>query len=50
MPQANATSEAMEFTNSPGSFKRKYGYSRSGDRPLHEYVTELTREFMHHAQ
>jgi chromosome partitioning protein len=50
MPQANATSEAMEFTNSPVSFKRKYGYSRSGDRPLHEYVTDLAREFMNHAQ
>ena len=48
MPQANATSEAMEFTNSPGSFKKKYGYSRSGDRPLHEYVTDLTCEFMKH--
>lgn len=49
MPQANATSEAMEFTNSPGSFKNKYGYSKSGDRQLHEYVTELTREFMSNA-
>ena len=50
MPQANATSEAMEFTNAPASFKRKYGYSRSGDRPLHEYVTDLAREFMSHAE
>lgn len=49
MPQANATSEAMEFTNSASSFKNKYGYSKSGDRPLHEYVTDLTREFMSHA-
>lgn len=50
MPQANATSEAMEFTNSPSSFKNKYGYSRSGGSPLHEYVANLTREFMCHAQ
>ena len=49
MPQANATSEAMEFTNSPGSFKRKYGYSKSGSRSLHDYVTDLTREFMSNA-
>ena len=46
MPQANATAEAMEFTNTPRSFKQKYGTSGSGGRPLHEYVTELTREFI----
>lgn len=49
MPQANATAEAMEVSNTPNSFKQKYGYSRSADRPLHEYVTELTREFMSYA-
>lgn len=49
MPQANATSEAMEFTNSPVSFKQKYGRSKSGDRYLYEYVEELTREFMGYA-
>jgi chromosome partitioning protein len=46
MPQANATAEAMEFTNTPRSFKQKYGTSASGGRYLHEYVTELTREFI----
>lgn len=49
MPQANATADAMEFTSKPGTFKRKYGYSRSGDIPLHEYVTDLSREFMRYA-
>ncbi len=49
MPQANATSEAMEFTNQSASFKQKYGYSQSAGHPLHEYVTNLTREFIKHA-
>jgi chromosome partitioning protein len=46
MPQANATADSMEFANTPRSFKEKYGYGRSGDRPLHSYVTDLTRELM----
>jgi chromosome partitioning protein len=46
MPQANATADSMEFTNTPRSFKEKDCYGRSGDRPLHSYVTDLTREFM----
>ncbi|MDO9069491.1 MAG: AAA family ATPase [Deltaproteobacteria bacterium] len=50
MPQANATSEAMEFTNTPVSFKQKYGRSKSGDRYLYEYVEELVKEFMRHAK
>ncbi len=50
MPQANATSEAMEFTNTPSNFRQKYGRSRSGDRYLYEYVEDLTREFISHAQ
>lgn len=50
MPQANATSEAMEFTNTPGGFRQKYGKSRSGDRYLYEYVEDLTREFITHAK
>lgn len=49
MPQSNSTAEAMEVSNTPTSFKQKYGYSRSGDQPLHEYVTDLTREFIKHA-
>jgi len=48
MPQANATSEAMEFANAASSFKPKYGRSKSGDRYLYEYVLDLTREFMRH--
>jgi chromosome partitioning protein len=48
MPQANATSEAMEFANAANSFKAKYGRSKSGDRYLYEYVLDLTREFMRH--
>jgi len=46
IPQSNATAEAMDFVKRQSTFKQKYGYSRSGDRPLHEYVTDLTREFM----
>jgi chromosome partitioning protein len=48
IPQANATAESMEFSNTPRTFKEKYGRSRSGDRYLHEYVTDLTREFIKH--
>jgi len=50
MPQANATAEAMEFTNDVSSFKQKYGRSKSGDRYLYEYVQELTREFISYAK
>lgn len=46
MPQANSISEAMEFSETPGTFKRKYGYSQSGGRKLYEYVIDLTREFI----
>ena len=49
MPQANATSEAMEFTNTPSTFKEKYGRSKSGGKYLYEYVHELTTEFMRYA-
>lgn len=50
MPQANATSEAMEFANEPSTFKQKYGRSKSGGRYLYEYVQELTQEFMDYAK
>lgn len=46
MPQANATADSMEFSNTPRTFREKYGYSRSGGEPLHGYVTSLAREFM----
>lgn len=49
MPQANATSEAMEFSNTPSTFKEKYGRSKSGDRNLNEYVLDLSREFIKYA-
>jgi chromosome partitioning protein len=49
MPQSNATSEAMEFTNQPSTFKQKYGRSKSGGSYLYEYVQELTQEFMDYA-
>jgi chromosome partitioning protein len=48
MPQANATAEAMEYGNTPKTFKEKYGRSKSGDRYLYEYVIDLTKEFMKH--
>jgi chromosome partitioning protein len=50
MPQANATSEAMDFGLAQSTFKKKYGYSKQGYQPLHEYVTALTKEFMKHAK
>ena len=50
IPQANATSEAMEFTNTPASFRHKYGRSKSGDRYLYDYVEDLAREFMKNAK
>ena len=50
MPQANATSDAMEFSNTPTNFRQKYGRSKSGDRYLYEYVEDLAREFMKHAK
>lgn len=50
MPQANATSEAMDFGIDQTTFKKKYGYGRQGDKPLHEYVTALTLEFMKYAK
>lgn len=49
MPQANATSEAMDFAGNPSTFKEKYGRSKSGDQYLYEYVLNLTREFMKNA-
>lgn len=50
MPQANATSDAMEFANTQTNFRQKYGRSKSGDRYLYEYVEDLAREFMKHAK
>lgn len=50
MPQANATSEAMEFSNTPTSFKQKYGRSKSGNRYLYEYVEDLAQEFISNAK
>lgn len=50
MPQANATSEAMEFSNTPTTFKQKYGCSKSGNRYLYEYVEDLAREFVANAK
>jgi len=50
MPQANATSEAMEFSNTPTTFKQKYGRSKSGNRYLYEYVEDLAREFIANAK
>lgn len=49
IPQANATSEAMEYSNTPSTFREKYGRSRSGDRYLNEYVLDLTREVIKYA-
>jgi chromosome partitioning protein len=46
IPQANQTAAAMDFETSPNTFKEKYGYSQAGNIALHEYVTNLTTEFM----
>jgi len=49
MPQANSIAEAMDFESSNRTFKEKYGYGRSGSIPLHEYITNLTKEFNYYA-
>jgi chromosome partitioning protein len=49
MPHSNSYAEAMDVDIKRSSFREKYGYAKSGDRPLHEYVTNLTREFITHA-
>lgn len=46
IPQSNATTDAMNFKDKSSTFKEKYGRSKSGDRYLHEYVTDLTKEFI----
>jgi chromosome partitioning protein len=48
MPQANQTAEAMDFGAVPGTFKAKYGTSRSGGITLYQYVIDLAKEFQHH--
>ncbi len=48
MPQANATAEAMDFNSRVSALGEKYGYSRSDGKPLHHYVTDLTKEFLHY--
>lgn len=48
IPQATKTSDAMDVNVIPRSFKEKYGYGPSGGQPLHQYVTDLTREFLQH--
>lgn len=49
IPQADATALAMDFDNNPSTFKEKYGRTTSGGRYLHEYVTDLTKEFIRRA-
>lgn len=49
MPHANATSEAMEYTNTPSTFKQKYGRSLSGGQYLYFYVHQLASEFLRYA-
>ncbi len=46
MPQANQTAEAMEFGGGSTTFRMKYGYSKSGNQSLYEYVVDLTKEFL----
>ena len=48
MPQATATTEAMEFGNPVTTFRKKYGYARSGDQPIYQYVIDLAKELMGH--
>jgi len=50
MPQANATSDAMQYNQYPDTFKQKYGYSKSLGKPLHQYVVDLTKEFIQNAR
>lgn len=46
IPQANKLAEAVDLTETPRSFKQKYGTSKSGDRYIYEYIFELTEEFL----
>ena len=46
MPQADTTAKAMEYEDTPTTFKEKYGRSTSGNIYLHEYVTKLAEEFI----
>lgn len=49
MPQADATASAMDFETPIKTFKQKYGYSKSGNIPIYQYIIDLTKEFMQYA-
>jgi chromosome partitioning protein len=49
IPQSNKSAEGTEVTKIPSTFREKWGYSSSGGKKLHEYVTDLSKEFMAHA-
>ena len=49
IPLANTFAEGVEVSQVPRSFREKWGYSSSGGKKLHEYVTDLTREFIKYA-
>lgn len=46
IPQANKLAEAVDLTETPRTFKQKYGTTKSGDRYIYEYIYELTEEFL----
>ncbi|MHB8335784.1 MAG: hypothetical protein ACYDEE_00005, partial [Ignavibacteriaceae bacterium] len=50
IPQANKLAEAVDLTETPRSFKQKYGTSKSGDRYIYEYIFELTEEFLRYVK
>lgn len=50
IPQANQTTEAMDFESDFITFKKKYGHSKSGDLPLYQYVINMTKEFIQYAR
>jgi len=50
IPLANTFADATLITNEPNQFKKKYGYGTSDGKKLHEYVTDLTKEFVAHAR
>ena len=49
IPQANSTAEAMNRV-AGRTFKSKYGTGPSNKKALHEYVSEMTEEFIKYAQ
>lgn len=49
MPQSNFTADSTDFERRHSTLKEKYGYSQANGKKLHQYVSELTWEFIKYA-